>query len=127
MIPIKLFKEYTIAIDSELPIEMCCGLYGGRQDKRAKFADLPKATYKKVLSTRFSAPLLYSKLALTPKNVVENSDYLLKTLTNNRYYGADPEKFLAELAQNESALKLFLKVPQANNSTIVILEGNYIG
>ena len=59
--------------------------------------------------------------------MVENSDYLLKTLTNNRYYGAEPEKFLAELAQNESALKLFLKVPQANNSTIVILEGNYIG
>ena len=127
MIPIKLFKEYTIAIDSELPIEMCCGLYSSRQDKRAKFADLPKATYKKVLSTRFSSPFLYSKLALTPKNVSEHSDYLLKTLTNNRYYGADPEKFLAELAQNESALKLFLKVPQANNSTIVILEGNYIG
>lgn len=127
MLPIKLFKEYTIAIDSELPIEICCGLYGGRQDKREKFVDLPKITYKKILSTRFSAPFLYSKLALTPKHETENSEYLLKTLADNSYYSADSEKFLAELAQNESALKLFLKVPQANNSTIVILEGNYIG
>ena len=32
-----------------------------------------------------------------------------------------------ELAQNECDLKLFIKVPVNNTSTIVVLEGNYIG
>lgn len=33
----------------------------------------------------------------------------------------------AELAQNERDLKLFIRIPQTNTSTIVVLEGNYIG
>ena len=32
----------------------------------------------------------------------------------------------AELAQNERDLKLFIRVPQSNTSTIVVLEGNYL-
>jgi hypothetical protein len=42
MIPIKLFQQYTIALDASGPIEMCCGVYGEYQDTREKFKHLPK-------------------------------------------------------------------------------------
>ena len=41
MVPVKLFNEYTIAIDCNVPVEMCCGIYGKYQDTRAKFSKIP--------------------------------------------------------------------------------------
>lgn len=107
MLPIKLFKSYTIAIDCETPIELCCGLYGAYQDTRDKFAAIPAKTYQKITGSKFSAPFLYTKLA-----DYCNSDDLSYNM-------------LTELAQNESDFKLFIKVPQNNSSTIVVLEGDY--
>ena len=105
MVPVKLFKQYTIAIDSALPIEMCCGIYGIYQDNRATFLDLPALTYQKVRASNFSAPFLYSKVI----DLIERF----------------PEKSRNELAQNEDKLKLFIKIPAQNTSTITILEGDY--
>ena len=119
MIPVKLFKKYTIAIDSETPIEMCCGIYGDYQDTRTKFASLPIQTYKKITKSLFSQPFLYEALAYVETETTEN--YISRLLASNR---AD-KTTLIELAQNESDLKLFLKVPIQNTSTIVILEGDY--
>ena len=107
MVPVKLFAEYTIAIDSEKPIEICCGLYGDYQDTRDRFKKIPEATYKKYTISRFGQPFLYTKL----------KDFC-NSLDKNQ---------MTELAQNECDLKLFLKVPQNTLSTIVILEGNYLG
>jgi len=106
MIPVKLFKEYTIAIDSDYPIELCCGLYGQHQDTRQKFATIAALTYRKVSKSCFSTPFLFSDL-LNFKDVLDKN-------------------LLIELAQNEGDLKLFLKVPASNKSTIIILEGNYL-
>lgn len=114
MVPVKMFSTYTIAIDSEYPIEMCCGIYGDYQDKRAKFGRIPNVTYKRVSSSIFSQPFIYDLLAYTNDN---KDNTLMEMLT-------DDEKI--ELAQNEMDLKLFIKVPVENNSSIVILEGNYL-
>ena len=103
--PVKLFKEYTIAISSELPIEICCGIYGKYQDSRIKFAPLYTATYQRINSSIFSAPFLYTKLTSLDSLVHIDS--------------------AVELAQNEGDLKMFIKVPVANKSSIVVLEGNY--
>jgi hypothetical protein len=105
MLPIKLFKEYTIAIESELPFEICCGLYGNYQNK--SFNDIVRLTYKKISNSTFSTPILYDKLT---KNLKDN-------LGSNT---------LLEIAQLESDLKLFIKLPKNNKSTIVVLEGNYL-
>jgi hypothetical protein len=119
MIPIKLFQKYTIAIDSVFPIEMCCGIYGDYQDKRAKFSIIPQYTYKRVSSSIFSQPFMYD--VLTYENN-QASNTFIKQLLNS---AVGDSNILIELAQNESDLKLFLKVPANNESTIVILEGDY--
>ena len=118
MLPVKLFKKYTIAIDSEYPIEMCCGLYGDYQDTRTKFNDIPKYTYKRVTHSQFSQPFIYDLLAYTNDNTTNT---LLESLDSNPN---DTTKI--ELAQNECDLKLFIKLPVNNNSTIVVLEGDYL-
>ena len=117
MVPVKLFKTYTIAIDSEYPIEMCCGIYGDYQDKRVKFNNIPKYTYKRVTHSQFSTPFIYDLL-----------DYNKDTKTNTLVEKLDliSPNTKIELAQNEGDLKLFFKIPVNNDSTIVILEGNYL-
>jgi hypothetical protein len=118
MVPVKLFKKYTIAIDSEYPIEMCCGIYGDYQDTREKFNRIPMLTYKRVSSSIFSQPFLYDLLAYTDDNSTNTLVENLTSKTNNNE--------LIELAQNECDLKLFIKIPVENNSTIVVLEGDYL-
>lgn len=106
MLPIKLFNTYTIALDSELPVELCCGIYGKYQDTREKFIEIPGLTYKKLSHCKFSFPILYTECLNLNQLALSNS--------------------IVELAQNESDLKLFIKVPANNTSTIIVLEGNYI-
>lgn len=118
MVPVKLFKKYTIAIDSEYPIEMCCGIYGDYQDTREKFNRIPRLTYKRVSNSIFSQPFLYDLLAYTDDNSTNTLVENLTSETNNNE--------LIELAQNECDLKLFIKIPVENNSTIVVLEGDYL-
>lgn len=119
MIPVKLFQKYTIAIDSEVPIEMCCGIYGDYQDTRAKFSSFPQHTYKRVAKSVFSQPFIYDALAYTDDDTTAG---IIDRILDSNF--AD-RNTLIELAQNEGDLKLFLKVPVQNNSTIVILEGDY--
>lgn len=114
MVPVKLFKEYTIAIDSDGPIEFFCGLYSKYQETREKFAAIPGLTYKKVAKSNFNQPFLYSELL----NITQDSLNISGSNTLNTK--------LIELAQNEQNLKLFIKLPINNTSTIVILEGNYL-
>lgn len=113
MLPVKLFKKYTIAIDSIYPVEMCCGIYGDYQDTRNKFKEIYKNTYKRVNSCQFSQPFIYDALAFT-------DDGKINTLIENLI----PDDKI-ELAQNECDLKLFIKLPASNTSTIVVLEGDY--
>ena len=108
MLPVKLFQDYTIAIDSELPIELCCGIYGDYQDTRNKFKPLTYLTYKKINKSTFSQPFLFEKLNF-------------KSLENDSW-----NTLKKEVIKNEADLKLFIKLPKNNKSTIVVLEGNYI-
>ena len=108
MVPVKLFKKYTIAIDSEYPIEMCCGIYSDYQDTREKFSRIPRLTYKRVSNSVFSQPFLYDLLAYTDDN---ETNTLVEDLTSNN------NNDLIELAQNECDLKLFIKIPASNSSS----------
>lgn len=105
ILPVRFFKEYTIAIDCDKAIEMCCFLYDKYQDERSQFDLLYDKTYLKVQNTSFSKPFIYDKL-------VDLSDFLSK------------ESF-TELGQNENNLKMIIKLPANNRSSITILEGDY--
>lgn len=111
MVPVKLFKNYTLAIECHSYIEVFCGLYdtslSALVKKDKKFEELPKVTYAFFNSTQFNRPILYDKLAN------------IRALLNN-----DDEK-LSDIGQHEQNLKLFIKVPAQNKSSITILEGDY--
>ena len=104
MIPIKLFQKYTIAIDCFTDVEVCCGFYGKYQYGSA-YDTIAEDTYKCFNSMLFNKPVLYDPTAGLKK-------YL------------DPRHPL-EIAQHETDLKLFIKLPISNKSSIVILEGDY--
>lgn len=105
MLPVKLFNKYTIAIDSNSAIELCCGFFGKYQDTSELTDMIAKATYVKINGSKFNIPFIYDKL-------FENSE-----LKPN----------LLDYAQREADLKLFIKVPFNNSSTLTVLEGDYIG
>jgi len=107
MVPIKFFQKYTIAIDSGAAIEMCCGLFGQYQELNEKYTPISKQTYACFNNMAFRTPMLYDK-ADAIRNFLGEAD---KT----------------ELAQREQDLKLFIKVPFKNESSIVVLEGDYTG
>ena len=104
MIPIKLFQKYTIAIDCFTDVEMCCGFYGKYQYD-ATYNKIAEDTYRCFNSMLFNKPVLYDPTAGLKK-------YL------------DPRHPL-EIAQHETDLKLFIKLPISNKSSIVVLEGDY--
>ena len=102
MLPVKLFKEYTIALECDSDVELCCGVYGAYQNTSERFVNLPRQTYKWFSNMNFNSPKLYSEL-------LNLSDI-----------------DLVELAQNEPDLKLFIKIPANAKTSIVVLEGNYL-
>ena len=116
-IPVKLFQDYTIAIDSSHGVEMFCGIYNTTLDTSTKSLDLMERTYMKVNRSFFKQPFLYDKL-------------------NVKYWGFEydgkgyPDLINGnvtrwDIAIREQDLKLFIKVPVTCKSSIVILEGDY--
>lgn len=105
MVPVKFFKDYTIAIDSSASIELCCCIYDEYYNKDSDFSSVPKLTYQCFSDLQFKTPVLYTKL--------QNLNSLLLESENS------------DLCQHEADLKLILKVPLNNTSSIVILEGDY--
>lgn len=122
MVPVHLNAKYTIAIDCNIPLEICCGIFGKYLDttvaadistKYANSSDLinqiiATKTYTKYNSSIFSCPELYD----------------LQTIISTASEKLD-QTILAYLQAHESDLKLFIKVPINNTSSITILEGDY--
>ena len=126
MVPVKLFKTYTIAIDSKLGAEMCCGFFNQYQTTNTNLnTNFYPHTYKKFNTLSFSNPVLYDKLTITenigtiaePNNINRPLNDLIKASKES----GSATNFLAEL----DTLKLFIKVPIDLDSSIVVLEGDY--
>ena len=122
MLPVKLFENYTIAIDCYQGIELFCGFYNEKFDTSNRAKDLFKRTYLRVPKALFNQPFIYDKLHVKYWNW-ENENTLDTaglSLTNTK------KKILrSEVAMRENELKLFIKVPATNTSSITILEGDY--
>lgn len=118
-IPVKLFSNYTIAIDSALGIEMFCTLYNSQIDQtNEQILDLAQRTYKKVACTKFNQPFLYGLLDMqywTKESEFGKNGTLLDSTKMAR----------ADILEREQDLKLILKIPTQCKSTITILEGDY--
>lgn len=146
MFPVKLNKDYTIAIDSELPVEIWCGMYDKYQitnlTKKINTTeagvvdlsiDLPSLTYKTYNNLQFNQPILYSNLFI--ENMVSNTRFnkcitgmpsQTSTETENEYI-ENENKYTQELLNKyEDSLKMFIKIPVDSTSSIAVLEGNYV-
>lgn len=125
--PVKLFSNYTIALDCSKGIELFCGFYRTSLDiSSMRNQDLIKRTYRKVTPTLFSQPFLYDALDVknwTREYELESIDELDGT---KRLLDSSTISRL-DILNREQDLKLFLKVPTSCKSSIVVLEGDYIG
>ncbi len=129
MLPVKLFQKYTIAIDCQQEYELCCGIYGKYLDTREIFKSIPEKTYKKVIG-QFSKPILYDLAELLPnklpsKDITGTPEEKEEQKKKQEEQQKQWEETMAWLAKNEGDLKLFIKLPASNNSSITVLEGDY--
>lgn len=130
VLPIKLFQEYTIAIDSAYPVEICCGLHTKNNtmnlqdvanDNTLEEA-ISKATYQRYASMSFNQPVLYTKL----KDIVPEPFGIAVTSAQQRAH-EERRLLLAQLGAQVHELKLYIKLHKEAETSIVILEGNYLG
>jgi hypothetical protein len=121
-LPVKLFANYTIAVDCDQGIEMFCGLYNTKLDVSSKAQKFAAKTYQKVHKTIFNQPFLYTKLGMD--YWTDRTNFIYKT--NQNTVAISNEIFTPwDLTSRERDLKLFIKVPVSCRSSIVILEGDF--
>lgn len=126
--PVKLFSDYTIAIDCSQEVEMFCGLYGTTLDNSNKSVDLITKTYKKINKTIFNQPFLYDKLNVKYWNhEVETAQIEATQAQTNPAFPLINSDNIArcDIINREQDLKLFIKVPSSCKSSIVVLEGDF--
>lgn len=109
-VPVRLFADYTIAIDCHHGIELFCGLYKTRLDESSKGKSIIRKTYKKINKTLFNQPFLFDKL---------NIDNWMDAATKEK------DALCWDIVNREQDLRLFIKVPVTCKSSIVVLEGDY--
>ena len=124
--PVKLFADYTIAIDCSQGIEMFCGFYNTALDTAGRSTDLIKRTYKKVNKTIFSQPFLYDLLNVKYWNYDLEIQNITQTSGNKIPAFLTDDKITRwDIANREQDLKLFIKVPVTCKSSITVLEGDF--
>ena len=130
-IPVRFFQEYWIAIDASQGLELCCGIWSGIGDSRSEgdplseatdpvkdaCRALPTVTYMNVGEARFGKPFKFDKLTYTgyDRAAKRGDPYALSKDVGEFFWNCEED------------LKLFIKVPFSNSSTITVLEGNYQG
>lgn len=108
-VPVRFNKVYTIAVDSQLPVQMICAIETPNGLKEIgtdseKSYDI-KTTYAKKIDAQFIKPFLYDKL--------------LKFDAGQLIRNGSP------LYQYNNYLRLLIQVPISDNSSVVVLEGDY--
>lgn len=127
--PVKLFSDYTIAIDCSQGLELFCGLYTTTLETTSKGIDLISKTYKKINKAIFNQPFLYNALNVEFWNFADDTALVDVAKSTNQYprfvTGANITRW--DIANREQDLKLFIKVPTSCRSSIVVLEGDFRG
>lgn len=127
-VPVKLFADYTIAIDCSDTLELFCGFYSTRLDATSKGRNLIRQTYQKIQKTSFHRPFLYTGLNVKNWNrTIENSKIIDThgVETSLPLFMSEDIVTRWDILNREQDLKLFIKVPSSCKSSIVVLEGDY--
>ena len=143
-VPVKFGKTYMIALDSDSPVEVVSAIYGDRgllhdatknlndvttssSGEQQSISDAPTyRTYKKYLNMRFSQPQVYrTKDWHQLLNLYEYDAYgnIISTPDDNQIE-LNPQ-YDQGIGQYEKYLRLLIKVPASNKSSLVVIEGDY--
>ena len=98
-LPIMVGQKYTVAIDSDKPVEICCAIYDVYAADSQK--QIPERTYIMKSMTSFNDPFLYDTSDLKEK--------------------------CPGIGEYEADVRMILKIDASVTSSIVILEGDYRG
>lgn len=118
-LPVKLFQNYTIAIDSAYPVEICC-CFSSNNLLMTESSELIKRTYVKLNSSQFNQPFLYTGLTDLAAPIVTDS-----SVTDEYLDHLDKRNFLASIAGSLPNLRMIIKLSKHTSSSITVLEGNY--
>jgi hypothetical protein len=143
MIPIKFFKEYTIALDCTKDAEICCGYYNDYlpevpeakylNEAQIKFPPVDMTqhisnnTYKKLPLLRFNNSIVWQGITqkvfddIVEDCITEARGIVQGTGNIENFRNCYKQRLLAA----EANLKLFLKLPVSCETSIVVLEGDY--
>lgn len=125
--PVKLFSNYTIALDCSQGLEMFCGLYTDTLETTDIGRDLIARTYRKINRAIFKQPFLYEALDVKYWNFNEDTALTEIPKNKNKYprfvTGSHVTRW--DIVNREQDLKLFIKVPTSCKSSIVALEGDF--
>ena len=123
-IPVKLFENYTIAIDCDQGIEVFCGFYSTNLDTSSEAEKLAARTYQKINKTIFKQPFLYDKLSVA--NWLPEKDLSTDLNNQTKYLKQRTDTYTRwDVAKREKDLRLFIKVPVSCRSAVTILEGDF--
>ena len=135
-VPVRFGKTYTISINSELPVEMISVIYGKKGLIKNKTDNLnnikdsenKQSTYKCFQKTAFSRPITYTTKSwhqlydaytrgiYGKLQDIDEGDFT-QVMLNSEYDQG--------LGQFEKYLRLLIKVPANNQSSVVVIEGDY--
>ena len=137
-IPVRFGKTYTIAIDSQLPIEMATIVYGQKGliiDKTSNLNDIEDAnvvggvsTYRRFNHTSFTRPFIYNTKSwhqLYKAYTISNYGKITNVNEGDDYQIINNNAYDQGIGQYEKYLRLVIKIPSTNKSSIVVLEGDY--
>lgn len=115
LVPAKFFKEYTIAIDCTTSVEVSACFYNNNQVSLPQYSKiLAETCYFKKVGAQFTKPFKFSGLTAALDTVVEKAEDLNKEALRTKLYG------------HEKDLYLLIKLPINHNSSLVVLEGDYV-
>ena len=127
-VPVRFGQQYMIAINSEVPIECICAIYGSKGFIKELTENLNTVnsaededgkrhnTYKKFQRTQFQSPVLYRTVSW--HQLYQNLHKDDNETINNKAYDQG-------LGQFERYLRLLIKIPKSNKSSVVVIEGDY--
>lgn len=115
-VPIKFGKTYSVALSCNTPISMRVVLYGtkGLLSNQTTILDniIGDSKFIRLQNSSFTSPFKYTSPSWEQFST-EPSEFI------------NPEKDDTTLGQYERCLKLLIKVPKNNKSSVVVLEGDY--
>ena len=100
MLPVKFGETYTVGIDCSSNISFVCAFYDNEIIHENDIKSFISKSFINTAGIRYNKPMLYNVPDIKNKTI--------------------------DIKEQEKNLKLFIKIPESNKSSVTVLEGNYL-